>query len=62
MIHYIIGLLIGTSPLGIFLYNAHHQPCGLEGEAWRECRQAAPSPGRRPEKPEPPHHEHVYDL
>lgn len=38
MIHYILGFVIGVTPLSYFMFTAHHQSCGLQGEKWVNCR------------------------
>lgn len=39
MIYVILGFLIGISPFGYFMFNAHHDQCGLQGEQWIQCRE-----------------------
>lgn len=32
------GLLLAFLPLSWWAWELHHDPCGLQGKAWQECR------------------------
>lgn len=33
-----LGLALVVLPLAWWLYDVHHDPCGVTGEAWQQCR------------------------
>lgn len=44
-----LGLALVVLPLAWWLYDVHHDPCGLQGDAWQQCRAH--------HTPHTPHHE-----
>lgn len=34
---HVVGFLMVVLPLGWLAWEAHHDPCYVQGEAWAEC-------------------------